>query len=161
MLEQRGEQILMLGRIDPVVAAGQHRDRAACDRGAMRGLIDAARQPRDDDKAGVAEIARQLACEFQAGAGGVAGADDRDHRPHQRLRRAAHAEQGRRIVERRQPRRIGGFARRDQRDADLFGRGEFGPRFLLAADAPGTRRAATPRQIGQPLQRRARHRRNG
>ena len=27
--EQRGQEILMLGRIDPVVAAGQHGDRAA------------------------------------------------------------------------------------------------------------------------------------
>ena len=114
LIEQGGEQILMLRRIDPVVAAGQHRDRAAFDRGAMRGLIDAARQARDDDEAGLAEIARQLAGEFQPGAGGVARADDRDHRPHQRVGRAAHAEQGRRIVERRQPRRIGGFARRDQ-----------------------------------------------
>ena len=40
----------MLGRIDPVMAAGQHRDRAACDRIAMRGLVDAARQPGDNDK---------------------------------------------------------------------------------------------------------------
>jgi hypothetical protein len=38
----------------------------------MRRLIDAPRQPRNDDKAGVAEIARQLAGEFQPGAGSVA-----------------------------------------------------------------------------------------
>ena len=44
LIEQGGEQVLMLRRIDPVVAAGQHRDRAAFDRRAMRGLIDAARQ---------------------------------------------------------------------------------------------------------------------
>ena len=55
-----------------------------------------------------------------------------------------------------QPRRIAGFVRRDQADADLLARGEFGPRILLAADPPRTRRAAAPRQIGQPLQRRAR-----
>ena len=84
--EHGGQQILMLGRIDPVVAAGQHRDRAAREAGAMRRLIDAARQPGDDDKAGFAKIARQLACKFQPGAGSVAGADDRDHRPHQRCR---------------------------------------------------------------------------
>ena len=120
LIEQGGEQVAMLRRIDPVVAAGQHGDRAASDRRAMRGLIDAARQPGDDDEAGIAEIARQLAGEFQSGAGGVARADDRDHRPRQHVRRPAHAEQRRRILERRQPRRIGGFARRDQRDADLF-----------------------------------------
>ena len=77
------QQILVLGRIDAVVAAGQHRDGAAGEAGAMRGLVDAARQTRDDDEAGGAEIARELAGEFQPGAGGVARADDRDHRPHQ------------------------------------------------------------------------------
>ena len=66
LLEQRGQQILVLGRIDPVMAAGQHRDGAALDGGAMRGLIDAARQPRDDDKAGVAEIARQRGRQISA-----------------------------------------------------------------------------------------------
>ena len=44
---------------------------------------------------------------------------------------------------------------RDQRDADPFRRGDLSPRFLLAANAPRTRGAATARQIGQPLQRRA------
>ena len=34
----------MLWWIDPVVTAGQHRDGAAFDRRAMRGLIDAAGQ---------------------------------------------------------------------------------------------------------------------
>ena len=102
----------------------------------MRRLIDAARQPRDDDKAGVAEIARQLAGEFQPGAGSVARADDRDHRPCQHVRCPAYAEQRWRILECRQPRRIGGFAGRDQRDADLLACGDLCSRFLLAADAP-------------------------
>ena len=44
VVQQRSEQIPMFGRVDPVVTAGQHRDRAALDRGAMGGLIDAARQ---------------------------------------------------------------------------------------------------------------------
>ena len=80
--DNRGQQILVLGRIDLVMTAGQHRHRAAADAGAMGRLINAARQTRGDDKTGVAEIARQLACEFKPGAGSVAGADDRDHRPH-------------------------------------------------------------------------------
>ena len=122
----------------------------------MRRLIDAARQSRGDDKTGLAEIARQRACEFEAGAGGVARADDRDHRPHQHVQRAAHAEQRRRIVEYRKPRRITGFARRDQADAELLAGGEFGARIGLAADPARTRSAAAPRQIGQPLQCRAR-----
>ena len=45
--------------------AGQHRDRAARDAGAMRGLIDAAGEAGDDDKAGVAEPAGELTSEFQ------------------------------------------------------------------------------------------------
>jgi hypothetical protein len=40
-------------------------------------LIDAARQPRGNDESGLAEIARQGACEFEAGAGGVARTDGR------------------------------------------------------------------------------------
>ena len=159
--EQRRQQILMLRRIDPVVAACQHRDGAAFDRRAMRGLIDTACQPGDDDEAGIAEIARQLAGEFQPGAGSVARADDRNHRPRRHIGRAAHAEQGRRIVERCQPRRIGGFAGRDQRDADPFRRGDFGPCFLLAADAArsGRSRRAAPGRAAAPAP--PAHRRNG
>jgi len=95
-------------------------------------------------KPALAEIARQLACEFQPGAGGVARADDRDHRPHRRIERAAHAEQRGRVVQRRQPRRIAGFIRRHQADADLLARSQFSPRALFAADAP--RRVAPPRR---------------
>ncbi len=43
---------------------GQHRHGAAIDAGAMRRLIDAARQSRGNDEPGFAEIARQLAREF-------------------------------------------------------------------------------------------------
>ena len=94
--------------------------------------------------------------EFQPGAGGVARADDRDHRPHQHILRAAHAEQRRRIVKRGQPRRIAGFVRREQADAELLAGGELSARIVLAADPARTRRAAAPRQIRQPLQRGAR-----
>jgi hypothetical protein len=96
---------------------------------------------------------RQLAGELQPGAGRVARAHDRDHRPHQRLDRAADAEQWRGIVERREPWRIAGFAGRDQADIKSFAGGEFGARIVLAADTPLTCRAAASRQIGQPRQR--------
>jgi hypothetical protein len=43
--EQRGQEVLMFGRIDPVVAAGEHGDRAAFNAGAVRGLVDAAGEP--------------------------------------------------------------------------------------------------------------------
>jgi hypothetical protein len=58
----------MLGRIDLVMTAGQYRHGAAFDAGAMRRLIDAARQSRRNDETGLAEIARQRAGEFEAGA---------------------------------------------------------------------------------------------
>jgi hypothetical protein len=35
----------------------------------MRGLVDAAGEPRDDDEAGFAKLARELAGKFQARAG--------------------------------------------------------------------------------------------
>jgi len=147
-IEDRSQQIFVLRRIDPVVPAGQHRDRAAVEAGAVRRLIDAACQARGDDKTGLTEIMCQLAGEFQPGAGRVARAHDRDHRPHQRLDRAAHAEQRRGIVERRKPWRIAGFAGRDQADALSLAGGEFGAGIVLAADTALTRRATPPRQIG-------------
>jgi hypothetical protein len=61
-------------------------------------------------------------------------------------------EQGRRIVEHRNPRRITGFARRDQADAEIFAGGEFGARIGLAINPPGPRSAAAARQIGQMRQ---------
>ncbi len=60
----------------------------------MSRLIDAARQTRADDEASVCQIARDALREFQADAGGVARADNADHRAHLGLVCAAHAEQG-------------------------------------------------------------------
>src|SRR5258708_6604789 len=138
------------------MAAGQHRHRAAFDPGGVRGLIAAPRESGREGKTRLAEVARQRASEFEAGAGGVARADDRDDRPHQHLERPAYAEQGRRIVKHREPRRISGFTRRNQSDAEFFTGRQFSARILLAADPPRTRCAAAPRQIGQPLQGRPR-----
>ena len=106
------------------------------------------------------KIAREGACEFQPGAGGVARADDREHRPHQRVKRAAHAEQRRRIVERRQPRRIAGFLRRQQADADLRLAASSARGLVLAADPARPIGAAAACQIGQALAARRRRCRN-
>ena len=57
--EDRVEQVGVLGRIDVVVAAGQHRDGAGREARAMRGGVDAAREAGHDDEAGVAELARE------------------------------------------------------------------------------------------------------
>ena len=67
LIEQGGEQIFMLRRINPVVTAGQYGDRAAFDGRAMRGLIDAARQSGDNNKTSLPEIAGDCAREFQPG----------------------------------------------------------------------------------------------
>jgi hypothetical protein len=143
----------MLRRINPVMAAGQHRHGAARNAGAVRRLIDAARQARGNDKAGLAKIARQRAGEFEPGARRIARADDGNDRPHQDILRAAHAEQGRRIVEGGEPRRITGFVGREEGDAKPLAGGKLHAGIFLAADPPRTRRPAAPRQIRQPLQR--------
>ncbi len=70
--------------------------------------------------------------------------------------RAAHAEQGRRIVKHGEPRRIPGFARCDKTYAELLTSRQLSSRILFAADASRALRAAAPRQVRQPLQRGAR-----
>ena len=48
----------MLGRIDTIVTAGEHRNRSGREAGAVGGGVDAARQPGDDGEAGFAKLAR-------------------------------------------------------------------------------------------------------
>src|SRR5258705_11307931 len=74
--------------------------------------------------------------------------DDGDDGSHQHIRWAAHAEQGRRIVEHGEPRRIPRFARCNQTDAELFAGRQLSSRILLAANPSRARRAAAPRQVG-------------
>ena len=114
----------MFGRIDAIVAAGQHGDGAAAEARTMRGGVDAARQARDDGEAGVAEIARESLGETHAGGRGVARTDDGDHRPVERRRSAAHGEQRRRVVDHLQPARIVRLAQRDEADAERLRRRE-------------------------------------
>src|SRR6185437_1936501 len=66
------------------------------------------------------------------------------------------AEQRRCALQCGEPRRIARFARRDQADPKLAAAREFTAGLVLAADTARTRRAAAPREIGQPLQRRTR-----
>ena len=94
--EHRFQQIGVLGRIDALMAAGEHRDGAGREAGAMGGGIDAARQPRHDAEAGLAQVARQPLGEFDAGGRGIARADDGDQRLRQHGELAAHRQQRRR-----------------------------------------------------------------
>ena len=99
------------------MAAGQHRDGAGRKTGAMRGGIDAARQPRHRAETGRAEVARQPFGEFDAGGRGIARADDGDQRLRQNVELAAHRQQRRRVVDHLQPRRIIRLAERDELNA--------------------------------------------
>ena len=146
----------MLRRINPVLSAGQRRDRAGGKAGAMRRRIDAACQPRRDHETGEPKIMRQPFGEFQSGRRGVARTHDRDHRPRQRGDAAAHRDERRRAVDLRQAKRIGGFAGGDELRAELLRGFDLARRVGARADADRTRRSAAPRQIGQGAQRRPR-----
>jgi hypothetical protein len=112
-------------------------------------------RPETITKAGLAQLARKLACKFEAGGGGVAGTDDRDHRPKQGFKRTANAKQGRRVVERGEMRRVESFLRSDQLDAELMARFKLGKCLVLAADTHLACRAAASRKLMESLQRRA------
>jgi hypothetical protein len=146
----------MLGRIDAVLTARQHRDRAGREACLVRGRVDPARQPRHHDKTRFAELARDHLREFEPGARGVARADRRHHRPRQRRRVAADRQKRRRIVDHLQPRRIVGLAPGDQGDAELVRQGEFAHRVLARANLHGASRAAALRQRRQRIERRPR-----
>ena len=66
-VQQLCQQLLMLGRINPVMTACEHGHGAAAKAGAMRGLIDAARQSGANNKTSLPEIAGDRAREFQSG----------------------------------------------------------------------------------------------
>ena len=74
----------MLGRIDPIDAAAEHRDRlpAGVQRAQMCGAVDPARETADDHDAGAGEIATQLVADAQPGRRRGA----RTHHRHRRLR---------------------------------------------------------------------------
>ena len=79
----------MLGRIDTILAAGEHRDGPGGKARGMRRRVDAAGEPGGDDKACFAKFARDPLSEFQSRARSVARADDRHHRQRQRPHLAA------------------------------------------------------------------------
>ena len=142
----RFEQADMLGRIDAVVAAGEHRDRAGREARAMRGGIDAARQARDDARSRRSPRSRaSRSANFTPARRGIARADDGDQRPRQHGGVAAHREQRRRVVDHAQARGIVRLAERDERDAACAARPSVRARPPRAEQMrPG--RAAPPRR---------------
>jgi hypothetical protein len=73
-----GEQAGVLGRIDMIDPAGQHRDRAGGDAALMRRGIDAARQARDHHIAGMAKIGGHAMRDLAAVERRITPADQRD-----------------------------------------------------------------------------------
>lgn len=88
--------------------------------------VDAARQTRDDDMAGLAELLRQAARDALAAGRGDAGADDADAGARQQGGVAARPQQGRRRINGGQQVGIVGVAQQDQPRADALAGGQFG-----------------------------------
>jgi len=116
------QKIGVLGRVDAIMAAGQDRDGAGRETGAVCGGIDTAREPRHRAEPGLTQVARQPLGEFDAGRRSVARADNGDQRTRYRGERAAHRQQGRRVVDHLQPRRIIRLAERNEFDTERAGR---------------------------------------
>ncbi len=133
MLEKALEERLVLARIDAVLPAGEHRDRAALERSEMGLGVDAAREPRYDDEARLAEVAGEPFGEAQAERRSNARADDRDHRAAQHGKAAAHPDQRRRVRSGCERLRIGILPERDEGHAELRRHGELGPCLLDVA----------------------------
>lgn len=146
----------MFGRVDAIVAAGQHGNGAAAEARTMGGGVDAARQARDGGKARGDEIAHESLGETHARCGGVARTDDGDHRPVERRRSAAHGEQRRGVVDHLQPARILRLPQSHEADAERLRRRELALGVRAGMDAGRPSRAATPGEIGQRRQCRAR-----
>ena len=80
----------VLRRIDMGVAARHCRYRAGRETATVGGGVDAAGEPRGNDKSGLAEIAREAFGELDAGGRCVARTHDGDHRLRQHGALAAH-----------------------------------------------------------------------
>jgi hypothetical protein len=150
------QEIEVIGGINPFMTAGQHRDRAACKTGVVRRRVDAARQPRDDAEAGLAQRAREAFGEFHAGGRGVARADNGDQGPVQDRGLAAHRDERRRVVDHLQTLRVIRLAEADEFNAAGAGGFQFLFGVLERTNARRPRQAAAPRQSRQRRQRRAR-----
>ena len=91
---------------------------------------------------------RQPLGEFDAGGGCIARADNGDQRPRQNGELAAYSQQRWAIVDHRQPRRIIGFAERDEFNTARARRNQFGLGLFDRADARRPRGTTAAREAG-------------
>jgi hypothetical protein len=146
----------VLGRIDAVVAAGEHGDGAGGEAAPVCRGVDAARQAGCNREPRFAELARQPLGEAHARGRGIARADDRHGRQGERSGVAAHGEKRRGIVDHPQAVRIVGLGSRHQGHAHRLGGRELALGVLARADAGRPGCAPSSGEIGQRGQRRAR-----
>jgi hypothetical protein len=145
----------MLGRIEAVVAAREHRDCSGGETCRMCRRIDAARQSGDGGETGFAQFARDPLREFQSRAGSVARADHGDHGQREHAGVAADGDQGRRIVNHLQPQGVVGLTQRHEGDAEFFRGGDLALGVGLRADFHRRVGAAAAGKRGQRRERRA------
>jgi hypothetical protein len=107
----------MLGRINSVMAAGEHRDSAARNACAMRGGVDAARKPGDDGETSFGQFAGQLLGKPDPSGGSIARANDSDLRPLHYRELPAHRQKRWWIIDHLQPHRVARFTKRGEFDA--------------------------------------------
>ena len=146
----------MLGRIDALMAAGEHRDGAGCEAGAVGGGVDAARQAGDDAVAGFAQIARQALANLTPAAEALREPTMATSGRVRIAQLAAHGQKRRRIVDHLQARRIIGLAERDEGDAARLARPSIRRRRLRRADARRAGGAAAAGERRQRIERGAR-----
>ena len=147
-------QLLVLGRIDVVEAAGEHGDGAGVDRRLVRHAVDAARQARGDDEAGAADLVRELARQLGAGRRALSRPDDGDGRPQQEGDVALGVEQRRRRLERGQRRRVLRLADEHELGAAALRALELRLRLIARANADRPAKAAALRQLREGGERR-------
>jgi hypothetical protein len=143
------EQCDMFGRIDPVVAAGEHGHSAGAQARAMRGGVDAARESGHNSEARIAQIARNALGKLDPRRRRIPRADNADQRPRQRIDLAPHRKNRRRIVNHSQARGIVGLIKREKFDTRRLRSFQFGFGPLALANTRGTLQAAAARKIGQ------------
>ena len=145
------KQWQVLRRIDLVEPAGEHRDCPGLAARLMGGGVDATRQPRDDDKAGLArDRGASRAVNLSAGGRGIARADQGDAGTQQGVARPARPAAAAANSIACRALRVVRLAERDEAGAEALHGGELALGLVLAAE-PELAAGLAP-EIGQRLE---------